>query len=229
MMKTRAKTEISADKKPEAKKMKTLVERVKGKGASSLSDYDLISLVVKETDDEYLSNARLAEAVDVSKNLFNDLLEIRGVNERKACSIIACLELGRRIYGIRSNKIKTASDAYPLLQHFADRKQEQFIVISLNGAHEVIETRVVTIGILNRTIVHPREVFADPITDRAAAIIVAHNHPSGQLEPSEEDIIITKRLAEVGELVGITLLDHLILSSKGGYSSFVESNISFSR
>lgn len=101
--------------------------------------------------------------------------------------------------------------------------------MSLNGAHEVIETRVVTIGILNRTIVHPREVFADPIADRAAAIIVAHNHPSGQLEPSEEDIIITRRLSEVGELLGITLLDHLILGSKGGYSSFAESGISFSR
>lgn len=73
---------------------------------------------------------------------------------------------------------------------------------------------------------HPREVFADPLSDRAAAIIVAHNHPSGQLEPSEEDRMITSRLAQAGEILGICLLDHLILSPRGGYFSFIESGLS---
>jgi DNA repair protein RadC len=115
---------------------------------------------------------------------------------------------------------------YPLVRHYSDRKQEHFICLSLNGAHEVLAIRVVSIGILNKTIVHPREVFGDPISDRAAAIVVCHNHPSGQLEPSEEDIAITRRLSEAGELLGINLLDHLILSPRGGYYSFVESGIS---
>ena len=90
--------------------------------------------------------------------------------------------------------------------------------------YEVI-TRVVSLGILNKTIVHPREVFADPLADRAAAVVVCHNHPSGQLEPSEEDRIITRRLAEAGDILGIALLDHLILSPRGGYFSFVEAGL----
>ena len=114
----------------------------------------------------------------------------------------------------------------PLIQHFADRKQESFIVISLNGAHEVLAIRVVSIGLVNRTIVHPREVFADPIQDRAVAVIIAHNHPSGQLEPSDEDRNITRKLSEAGSIIGISVLDHLILSPNGGYLSFVESGLS---
>lgn len=207
--------------------MDCLIERVKSKGIESLSDYDLLSLVVRENNEDYFSKAQLAEKVDISPSLFNDLLKIKGVNERKACAVIAAIELGRRFYSNHEKKIKTASDVYPIIQHYADRKQEHFIVVSVNGAHEVIEIRVVTIGILNKTIVHPREVFADPISDRAAAILVAHNHPSGQLEPSEEDITITKRLSEVGNILGIPLLDHLILGPRGGYFSFVESNICF--
>jgi len=78
-------------------------------------------------------------------------------------------------------------DAFPLLAHYADKRQEHFIVISLNGGHEVNAVREVTKGLINKTVVHPREVFADPITDRACAILVAHNHPSGNLDPSDED------------------------------------------
>ena len=106
----------------------------------------------------------------------------------------------------------------PLVSHLADRKQEHFICISLNGAHEVIASRVITIGLVNATQVHPREVFCDPICDRASAVIVAHNHPSGQLEPSNADRLVTKNLKEAGELLGIRLLDHVIFSSAGFYS-----------
>ena len=96
--------------------------------------------------------------------------------------------------------------------------QEYFIVITLDGANHIIEKRVVFIGTLNRSLVHPREVFADALSDRAASIIIAHNHPSGQLEASAEDIAITKRLNESAKLLGIELLDHVIFT-KDGYLS----------
>lgn len=93
--------------------------------------------------------------------------------------------------------------------------QEVFAVMSLNGANKPIKTRWITVGLLDCNQVHPREVFADPLMDRAASIIVAHNHPSGTLKPSAEDLALTKRLEKAGELLGIKVLDHLIVSSNG--------------
>ena len=162
-----------------------------------------------------------------SDSVYETLNGMDGMGDTKAGTVIAALELGRRYSGQQQSRIKTAADVYPLVRHYADRKQEQFICVSLNGAHEVIAIRVVSVGILNRTIVHPREVFSDPLSDRAAAIIVCHNHPSGMLEPSDEDRNITRRLAEAGDILGITLLDHLILSPRGGYFSFLESGLPF--
>jgi DNA repair protein RadC len=149
------------------------------------------------------------------------LRRIPGMGEAKATAVAAALEIGRRLYGIRERRIANPGDLHPLLAHWADRKQERFICVSLNGAHEVLAIRVVSVGLVNRTVVHPREVFADPIVDRACAIIVAHNHPSGRLEPSQEDIEITQRLRSAGEVIGISLLDHLIFSDKA-WVSFVE-------
>lgn len=115
-------------------------------------------------------------------------------------------------------KITDPGVAYKALKRYAKAKQEQFIVFTLSGAHEVIRVSIVSIGILNRTVVAPREVFIRAITDSAAAIIIAHNHPSGQLEPSEEDKQITKRMAEAGDIIGIPVLDHIIFT-KSGYIS----------
>ena len=106
-------------------------------------------------------------------------------------------------------------------RHYADRRQEHFICVSVNGANEVIATRVVSVGLVNKTQVHPREVFADPITDRASSIIVAHNHPVGDLTPSKVDIEITKQLKSAGEILGIRVLDHIIFNEKG-YCSLLE-------
>jgi len=114
-------------------------------------------------------------------------------------------------------------DVLPLIQHYGDRKQEHFLCISINGANEVMNIRVVTIGLINKSQVHPREVFADVIAERASAVIVAHNHPNGDLVPSNEDIAITKRLKESATVLGISLLDHIIFNNKG-YYSFVENN-----
>jgi len=127
-----------------------------------------------------------------------------------------------QIEGSEGLRISTPADVLPLIQNYADRKQEHFICVSINGANEVIKSRVVSVGLVNKTQVHPREVFADPITDRASGIIVAHNHPSGSLTPSMEDKEITEQLKSAGETLGIRLLDHIIFNHKG-YYSFLES------
>jgi len=112
-------------------------------------------------------------------------------------------------------KIKKAEDIIPLIQHLANREQETFICITLSGAHEVIASRVITIGLVNLCQIHPREVFAQAITDRASAIIVAHNHPSGDLTPSKADLEITQRLKESAAILGVKFLDHIIFSKRG--------------
>ncbi len=119
-------------------------------------------------------------------------------------------------------KILEPNDAYHAVRHYADRRQERFICLSLNGAHEIIAARIVTMGLIDKTIVHPREVFSDPISDRASAVIVAHNHPSGQMIPSEEDDEITLRLQKAAKILGINFLDHLIFS-EDSYISYRKS------
>ena len=112
-------------------------------------------------------------------------------------------------------KITSADDVFHHLYEYKDMQREHFLAITLDGASRILETRVISIGTLNQSLVHPREVFKPAIMDGAAGIILAHNHPSGQLEASIEDKRVTKRLKEVGTLVGIELLDHVILSSEG--------------
>ena len=151
----------------------------------------------------------------------SELRKIRGVGPARAAGISASMEFARRRLCPSHRRINQPADVVPLVSHFADRRQEHFLCLALNGAHEVIATRVVSLGLVNRTIVHPREVFADPLQDRAAAVVVAHNHPSGNVEPSDEDRAITQRLSASGETLGIRLLDHVIFS-EAGYYSFLE-------
>ena len=112
-----------------------------------------------------------------------------------------------------SVKISSPKDALPVLDRYRKSNRESFICISLNGAHESIATRIVSVGLVNKTVVHAREVFADPIVDRAVAVLVAHNHPSGDPTPSSEDIKITRQLVSAGQIMGIKILDHMILGS----------------
>ncbi len=123
-----------------------------------------------------------------------------------------------------NTKIIGAETVYKHLSEYRECKREHFIVITLDGASRVINTRIVSIGTLNQSLVHPREVFRDAILDNCAGIIVAHNHPSGQIEPSIEDKRVTNRLKEVGTLIGIELLDHVIISVEG-YCSFREEGL----
>ena len=121
-------------------------------------------------------------------------------------------------------RITSAADVYTALGEYSTKMQEHFMMITLDGASKVIKKRVIFIGTLNQSLVHPREVFKPAIEDGAAGIIIAHNHPSGTLEPSRADIQITDRLKDVAKLVGIELLDHVIIS-KNGYYNFSDEGL----
>ena len=121
-----------------------------------------------------------------------------------------------------SIKVTNPKDVLPVLRRYRNYKQEAFICITLDGAHQVITVRIISIGTINRTLVHPREIFAGAINDRAAAIILCHNHPSGNTEPSTEDIEITDRIKSAGKIMGIEILDHIILGKVPDYYSFLE-------
>ena len=140
---------------------------------------------------------------------------------KKAMLLVAAIEFARRRIKPEGAKIVTPADLLPHVRHYADRKQEHFLCASINGANEILNIRVVSIGLVDRSPVHPREVFADALSDRASAVIVAHNHPSGGLEPSPSDIAITAQLKAAGAIVGIDLLDHIIFN-RTGYFSFLE-------
>ncbi len=121
--------------------------------------------------------------------------------------------------------VTSPKDAYyGALKEFSFKKQEHFIVLLLNGAHEIFDKEIVSVGLLNKTLVHPREVFSPAIEKRACCVVLGHNHPSGQCNPSEEDISITNRLVEAGKLLGVKVLDHIIVSPKG-YYSFLEHSL----
>ena len=201
-------------------------ERLCANGAKALSDHELLTVLlgsgVKGRNVHVLAQEILLLLDKRNGDLtVADLLKVKGIGHAKACLISAMLEFGRRRIRPEGVKVKAAADVLPLISHIADRKQEHFICISLNGAHEVIATRIVTIGLVDAAHVHPREVLADPLKDRASAVIVAHNHPSGDTKPSEADIQVTLSLKEACKTMGLRLLDHIIFS-KRGFLSFQE-------
>lgn len=121
-------------------------------------------------------------------------------------------------------KVNRADDVFKEIEEFKNKQQEHFITLYLDGSNNIIETRVITIGTINQSLVHPREVFSPAIEKRAASIIIAHNHPSGILEASLEDRNVTERLKEAGAILGIELLDHIIIS-KNCYMSFLDKDL----
>jgi DNA repair protein RadC len=201
-------------------------EKLLRKGAAALNDQELLAVMLgkgtPELDVMALAGKLLhvvdEKGIDVQQE---DLDSLAGVGNAKAALILAALEFARRRIKPEGAKIRTPADLLPHVRHYGDRKQEHFLCASINGANEILNIRVVSIGLIDRAPVHPREVFADALADRAAAVIVAHNHPSGGTEPSSYDIEATAQLKAAGAVLGITLLDHIIFN-RAGYYSFLE-------
>jgi DNA repair protein RadC len=204
-------------------------EKLRAKGAAALSDEELVQVIlgrgVEGHDVRSMSKA-IAGIIQKKKTGLTetDLTAIPGMGPAKAYQLLAAFELARRHLIKNTIKITKAEDVLPLLTDIASKQQEYFVCISLNGANEVIEKRVVTIGLLNHSQVHPREVFADVIADRAASVIFAHNHPSGELNPSDADLKIHEQLIQAAKILGIRVLDQIIVTRKG-YLSFQENGL----
>lgn len=199
-------------------------EKLQRLGVSALTDHELVMLVLgsgcQGRTVESLAKDLLRK-IDLGKCSLEDIMSIDGFGLAKAASISAALELGRRRTPYVARQMTSPEEIYAEIRHYASRTQEQLVVVMLNGANELLGTFIATVGLVNRTIAHPREVFAEPIASRAAAIVIAHNHPSGNVEPSEEDKEVTFRLRKAGDLLGIKLLDHLVITERA-YYSFLE-------
>jgi DNA repair protein RadC len=204
-------------------------EKMAAQGPEALSDAELLCIILgngvkgKSVFKVAQSILRML-AKQRGKVELKSLLAIEGIGLAKACQVVASLEFARRRFAKGLYVIQKAKDVLPLIIAIADKKQEHFICLSLNGANEVIGNRIITVGLLNSSQVHPREVFAEVIADRAASVIFAHNHPSGVLRPSAEDITINQQLIDAGKILGIAVLDHLIITKKG-YLSFKEAGL----
>jgi DNA repair protein RadC len=153
-----------------------------------------------------------------SADRMETLVKIPGVGQAKALMIAAALELGRRYHSYQNIQICSPRDAIPLVQHYAYEPQEHFTSLLLNGAHEVEDMHLIGMGTATRVLTHPREVFAEALKQRAAAVVLCHNHPGEVAKPSQEDIVTTRMLLEASRCLSITLLDHIIVTKKSYYS-----------
>lgn len=206
-------------------------ERLIQKGAAALEDSELMAILLgrgaRGVDVMTLAN-RLSLFID-EKGLdvrAEDLTRFGGIGKAKATLILAAIEFVRRRIKPEGIKFKDPWEIVGHIRHFADRKQEYFLCASVNGASEIMNIRVVSIGLVDRTLAHPREVFADPITDRAFGVILAHNHPMGPLQPSLSDLELTRNLQKAGEIMGMAVIDHVIFN-RTEYFSFLEQGIGF--
>ena len=201
-------------------------EKLERYGPLRLGDYELISVLlgsgVKGMNITQLSK-KIVKFIDKKgfKNVtLEDLTEIHGLGKAKAGQIIAALDYGRRIYAKEPQVIITPEKVFELCEDIRDSKREHFVVFYLNSRNVSIAREIISVGTLDASLVHPREVFEPAIRHNAARVLVAHNHPSGESDPSDEDILITDRLREAGKLIGIELVDHVIVT-KGSYRSVV--------
>lgn len=198
-------------------------EKLRERGPAALTDEELVAAILGMGTagvDVRTIARQVAGLIREHKTglTLDHLLAVPGMGLAKAGQILSAFELARRHLLKDTVKITVAEDVLPLVADLAGKQQEHFVCISLNGAHEVIEKRTVTIGLLDQSPVHPREVFADVIADRAAAVIFVHNHPSGDLQPSASDSRTHEQLIEAAKILGLRVLDHVIVSKKGHFS-----------
>lgn len=199
-------------------------EKLKAKGPAALSDFELLQALIgsgnKQANVSQIAKAAqklLSErGADIS---YEELGSVLGLGEAKISELLAAFELSKRYLTPADQPIIDSTEAaVAQLSDIRDKKQEYFVVLSLDGANRLIAKRIITIGTLTSSLVHPREVFADAVTDRAASIIVAHNHPSGDLTASCDDMVVTSRLVKASAIVGIELIDHIIVTKNNNIS-----------
>jgi len=205
-------------------------EKLVAKGAENLKDSELLAILLRtgkagknviEIASQILSKHSKKRLLQMT---YQDLVKIDGIDSAKATTLLAAFELTKRALEVNDTNLPTisnAKDAAAQLTDIRDLKKEHFVVLYLNAKNQLVHKEIISMGTLNANLVHPREVFEPALIHSAAQIIAAHNHPSGDPKPSEDDMEITKRLTEAGEMMGVEVMDHVIVS-KNSHFSFKE-------
>ncbi|OGC52182.1 hypothetical protein A2982_01695 [candidate division WWE3 bacterium RIFCSPLOWO2_01_FULL_39_13] len=210
-------------------------ERLMQMGASSLSLSEIIAIILGNgySGEPATSLAqklvmKYGDANDIGKLTAQELLAVKGIGVAKACKIAVCFELARRLSGgqtIKSKEYTSASDIHNLVKpYLLHREKEHFVVVSFDTRRRLIAVDNLSIGTVNESLVHPREVFKTAINRRASYIALVHNHPSGDVSPSNDDIVVTERLLKASYTMGIPVVDHLIVTDNA-YKSVISSEM----
>lgn len=196
-------------------------EKLQKYGPEKLSDAELLAILLRTgrrgANAVQLAKKTLAAGTEMLKNAsLHDLTRVTGLGTAKACEVIACMELGRRLFADKKHQLLLSpKDVWHELADLRDHRKEHFVIFFLDARNQKIAREIISVGTLTMSIVHPREVFEPAIARSAAQIILAHNHPSGDPEPSAEDIRVTEQLREAGKILGIAIVDHIVVTASG--------------
>lgn len=199
-------------------------------GVSRLSNLELLVIILrtgKKGESVLVLASKLLRKITLEKLSecsFEEFKKISGIGPSKACELLSCVELGRRLFEhkkVNISQLLSPQDVFDNLKDIRISKKEHFVVFFLDSRNQEIKREIISIGTINASLVHPREVFEPAVKYLAVQVILAHNHPSGTLEPSEDDLTVNKRLVEAGRLLGIEVLDHIIVT-RDSFISFKE-------
>lgn len=210
-------------------------ERMKSSGKSSLSNKELLAIILKTGTKEKSVNELAIDILnkytleDLEEISLNQLLEIKGIGEVKAIELLASIELGRRIFLNKDIKYKRLDTPEKIFNHtkylFYNKKQELFYTLYFNNKQELIGEKLLFVGTINRSVTHPREIFKEAYRLSASSIVCMHNHPSNDVTPSNEDIIFTEKLVSLGTIQGIPIVDHIVVGNNSFYSFYEHGQI----
>jgi DNA repair protein RadC len=202
-------------------------EKLVVNGPQNLKDEELLAILLR-------TGREGKNVLDLSKQIlqkypkkrflkmkYDDLIKIKGINSGKASTILAGIELTKRALDLGEEtlpKIESKKDIIAQAVYMRDKTREHLMVIYLNARNEMLFKKPMFIGSLNANLVHPREIFQEALKQNAASVVLAHNHPSGDCEPSEDDLMVTKRIVEAGKTMGVEVLDHVIITKNKAFS-----------
>jgi len=209
-------------------------EKLIAKGPQNLKDEELLAILlgtgvegknVIEVASQILKKCSKKRLLNLQ---YDDLAKIKGIGPAKACTILASQELVKRALELRDEslpKIDSVEDVLAQVVYMRDKTREHLMALFLNARNELLYKKPMFIGTLNASLIHPREIFQEALKQNACSVILAHNHPSGDNKPSEDDLEITKRIIEAGKLMGVEVLDHVIIAKNKTPYSFKENKL----
>jgi len=202
-------------------------EKLIAKGPQNLKDEELLAILLR-TGIEGKNVLEIARQIlrkyskkRILKMKYEDLIKIKGINSAKACTILASIELIKRALEVGEEtlpKIESIKDVIAQMSYLRDKTREHLAALYLNARNELVFKKHIFVGTLDANIAHPREIFEHALANHAASVILVHNHPSGDPQPSKADLEITKRILEAGKILGIDLLDHIIITKTKAFS-----------